>query len=103
MKIIPVYPWPPPPDLQSPDGTTFVQAFPASPGVVLALGSAPPWLCDAAVVPTAAGVPAALQAILSGPDDPRFRHVIDGLRDVFGPGVREMTELELRREDLDRD
>lgn len=99
MKYIPTYRWPPPP-LPLPEGVEVVEAMPGSPGTVLGLNARPPWFCDAAVVPTREGVPAAIDVILSGREDDRIHTAEQWLAELM-PGAREMTELELRREDLD--
>jgi len=101
MKYLPVYRWPAPP-LPLPVGVTAVQSLPGSPGTTLGLNARPPWFCDAAVVTTPEGVPAAIEVILSGRDDPRIHTAAQWLEELM-PGAREMSDLELRREDLDRD
>jgi hypothetical protein len=72
-----------------------VQIVPAVPGGyarVLALGTAPPWLCDYALVTNPANLQAALAWVLSDDVDPRASLVIDQLRSVFGS---EVTEIEI--------
>lgn len=70
-----------------------VQIVAAVPGAglrVLALGTAPPWLCDYALVTDPANLEAALKWVLSDEVDPRASLVIDQLRSVFGTNVTEV-------------
>ena len=100
MIPLAVFPWPPP-SIPIPAGVTPVRAVPGTPTTVLALGNRPPWITtDLALVTTPAGVPTAIDIILSGQPDPRIITVEQQLAEII-PGIREMTEVELRREDLD--
>lgn len=94
MNILPIYPWPVTP-FPLPDNVTPVPAVPASPGVVLAFEK-PPFLCEANPVPSM-GLEVALAETLAGRAS---FGIVDYLTEAFGSGVREMTELELRREDV---
>jgi hypothetical protein len=70
-----------------------VQIVAAVPGAglrVLALGTAPPWLCDYALVTDPANLKEALKWVLSDDVDPRASLVIDQLRSVFGLSVNEV-------------
>lgn len=98
MKYLPTYPWPAPP-LPLPEGVAAVEALPGSPGTALGLNARPPWFCDAAVVPTREGLPAAIDVILSGRDDPRIHTAAQWLEELM-PGVRELSDTEIRREEF---
>ena len=69
-----------------------VKAVPGSPGRVLAIGEAPTFLCDYALVaePSVESLKNALQWALGDYDDPRARTVIQLLEEIFGEGVKEI-------------
>lgn len=71
-----------------------VEAVPGSPGRVLCIGEKLPWLQDHAIVgkPTVDGFEAALKYVLELNDDPRGVTVLRQLKEVFGDGVREVTD-----------
>lgn len=69
---------------------------------ILAVGGHPPFLCDYALVSPSSGpegVQAALSWVLGDHEDPRATLILDTLRHVFGPGVRELTADELAAEE----
>ncbi|ACY35937.1 hypothetical protein CMP1-41 [Clavibacter phage CMP1] len=71
-------------------------------GRILAVGGHPPFLCDYALVSPSSGpegVQAALSWVLGDHEDPRATLLIDTLRHVFGPAVRELTAEELAAEE----
>lgn len=69
-----------------------VKALPKSPGRVLAIGEKPDWICEYAYVkePSTQSFKEALEWILGIREDPRGVTVIRTLREIFGPGVREI-------------
>lgn len=99
MKLLAVYPWPVPIDLPIAPDVRPVQAMPGGPTIVLGINAYPPFICDVAVVKSPEGLPAAIEVVLAGKPDPRLYTKADYLRDILG--AREMSELELRREDVD--
>ena len=70
-----------------------VRAVPGSPGRVIALREKPGWLCDYAYIPNPNpdSMKAALEWALGLTEDARGITVIRTLREIFGPGVRELT------------
>lgn len=71
-----------------------VDAVPGSPGRILALRETPAWLCDHALVqnPTVESLKASLEWILYETEDPRGMTVIKKLTEIFGEGVKEITD-----------
>lgn len=76
-----------------------VQAVPGGPGTVLGINAYPPFVCDVAVVKSPEGLPAAIDVVLRSEPDDRLYTKADYLRDLLG--AREMSLLELRRENPD--
>jgi hypothetical protein len=80
--------------------TTLVQlvkAVPGSPGRIIAMGEKPTWLCEYAYIPnpkidsaTIDSLEAAINWALGIKEDARGVTVIRTLREIFGPGVKEV-------------
>jgi hypothetical protein len=106
VRMVPCYPWPLT-DIQMStlkivkehlDLPYLIQprpAVPGSPGIMLAFGQMPNFVCDYAMVPTVPGgtkLEAALRVVLDNDlRDPRLGHPIDVLQSV-NSGYREVTE-----------
>jgi hypothetical protein len=71
-----------------------VDAVIGSPGRVLSFREKLPWLQDYALVanPTIESVEAALKYVMGLNDDPRAMTVVKQLEQVFGKGVKEITD-----------
>jgi len=69
-----------------------VNAVPGSPGRIIALREKPEWICEYAYIPNPnpASMKAALEWALGLTEDARGVTVIKTLREIFGPGVREV-------------
>lgn len=99
---LPVFPHPPTPAqtqairaakaaLDLPFTVQIVPAVPGSPVRVLAF-EAPDFLCDYALVTNPANLEVALKWVLSDDVDERATLIIDQLRAIFGPDVREVFD-----------
>lgn len=107
LKPLPIHPWPVAPETMQLikrakaelDVPFLVLPRPAvigSPGIVLALGIAPTWICDYALVKDVTkyeSIKAALDVVLSGKDDPRVTTVLNMLEKIM-PGIKEIKEEE---------
>lgn len=69
-----------------------VRAVKGSPGRILAIGEKPEWICEYAYVenPSTQSFKEALEWILEMREDPRGITVTRMLKEIFGPGVREL-------------
>ena len=69
-----------------------VKAVPGSPGRIIALCDKPNWICEYAYIPNPNpdSMKAALEWALGLTEDSRGVTVIKTLREIFGPGVREV-------------
>jgi hypothetical protein len=83
-------------EINPPYFLTLVEAFPGSPGRILAFRETPPFICDYALVTNPdhyESVRGALYWVLHPEyDDPRSSLVLDQLQAIFGPDVKEMHE-----------
>ena len=70
-----------------------VRAVHGSPGRILAIGDKPDWVCEYAYVKTAnvKSIKEAIEWILGITEDPRGVTLIKVMREIFGPGVRDVT------------
>lgn len=76
------------------DSTRLRPAQAGSPGVILAIGSPPPFICRYALVSgiDSPGLANAMKVILTNTPDRRIIDELDMLREIFGPDVREVTD-----------
>lgn len=90
-KLIPVYPWPLHPKVAEvlPDGYQYEEALPGSPGPILAIRTAPPWVCDAIVVLEPHRAAQAVDIIAS--DGIKLVTVRDMLSEIFGAPLVETS------------
>lgn len=74
--------------------TKLVRAVPGSPGVILAVGSPPNFICSYALVSSteSPGLIYAMKCILTYAQDERIIDEIDMLREIFGPELEEVYE-----------
>lgn len=69
------------------------RALPGSPGRILAVGEKPEWICEYAYVkePNVKSIKEAMEWILGITEDPRGTTIIKVMKEIFGPGVRDVT------------
>jgi hypothetical protein len=70
-----------------------VRAVHGSPGRVLAIGQRPDWICEYAYIeePSVKSIKEAMEWILGIKEDPRGMTIIRVMREIFGPGVKDVT------------
>lgn len=72
-----------------------VAAVAGSPGRTLAIGSPPPWVGNdwIGIYETSSeDLRSAVKWVLVGDDHPKAHYILDNLRDVYGPNLREITD-----------
>jgi hypothetical protein len=70
-----------------------VRAVHGSPGRILAISEKPDWVCEYAYVerPNVKSLKEAMEWILGITEDPRGVTLIKVMREIFGPGVKDVT------------
>jgi hypothetical protein len=69
------------------------KAVQGSPGRILAIGEKPDWICEYAYIeePNVKSLKEAMEWILGITEDPRGVTLIKVMREIFGPGVKDVT------------